>query len=286
MRHGSFSRWILAGLGALVLFVLTPPVRADFSDNLGFKWMSETTSDLKVALDPSIPAVKNTLYTFPGTTTAAIPVLISGNFDTLNPVEIHFVPATKPDPKSPDPAGRFMISIDISNATSVNWSGFRISVTDDNGVDYANLKTGTGGSLFHPDRTHMHVDKIIPDTLYFRDVILDQSYYDSKGVLKTIHPELSGTDQGIYQITMTDGRRKIEPNQTYRPFFYDADPKVASLLDIHLKRDTTEAMLQAKFTLTLQPITAPEPSTLLIPLLAAPVVLAAVRRTRGRVPIA
>jgi hypothetical protein len=283
MRHGPISRSCLAVLGAFVLFVLTPPVSADFNDNLGFKWMSETTSDLKVALDPSIPAVKNTLYTFPGTTTTAIPVLISGNFNTLDPIDIHFLPATNPDPKSPDPVGRFMISMDISNATSVNWIGFRISVTDDNGVDYYSQQTGFGGSLLHPDRTHMHVDKIQPSSLYFRDIVLDQTYYNSKGVLTTTHPAISDTDQGIYQITMTDASRVIEPNQTYRPLFYDADPTVSSLLDIHLKRDSAEAMREAKFTLTLQPITAPEPSTLLISLFGAPVLLAALRRT-GRRP--
>jgi hypothetical protein len=206
-------------------------------------------------------------------------VLISGNFNTLNPIDIHFVPATNPDPKSPDPVGNFMISIDISNATPVNWVGFRIAVTDDNGVDYPNLQTRTGGSLFHPDRAHMHVDRVQPSALVFRDVVLDQTYYDSKGVLKTTHPDISGTDQGVYQMTMTDKTRVIEPNQTYRPLFYDADPAVASLLEIHLKRDS--GLSDAKFTLTLQPI-VPEPSTLVISLLAAPVLLVAVRRTRGR----
>jgi hypothetical protein len=264
-------------LGALFLFVVTPLASADFDDNLGFKWMSQAPLGINVNLD----APKNTLVTFPGTTTAAIPILITGNWNTLDPVEIQFLPATNPDPRSPDPVGRFMISLDISNATSVAWSGFRIAVTDDNGVDFFNQRTGSGGSLFHPDRTHMHVDKIKPDTLFFRDIILDQTYYNSQGVLTTIHPDISGTDQGIYQITMTDATRRIEPSQTYRPLFYDADPAVASLLDIHLKRDTAEAMREAKFTLTLQAIPAPEPSTLVIALIGAPVLLSALRRTSG-----
>jgi hypothetical protein len=275
-------------MGAFFLFGLTPRARADFDDNLGFKWMSQAPAGvtIDVKLDPSIPAVKNTLYTFPGTTTAAIPVMISGNWNTLDPVEIHFVPATNPDPKSPDPIGRFMISIDISNATSVKWRGFRISVTDDNGVDYFNQKTGTGGSLFHPDRTHMHVDKIQPDSLVFRDIELDQTYYNSRGVLTTIHPAISGTDQGIYEIMMMDPTRRIEPNQTYRPLFYDGDPAVASLLDVHLKRDTTEAMREAKFTLTLQAIPAPEPSTLVISLLTAPILFTVRWRLKGYPPTA
>jgi hypothetical protein len=97
-------------------------------------------------------------------------------------------------------------------------------------------------------------------------------------VLTTIHPDISTTDQGIYEMTMTDATRRIELNQTYRPFFYDADPSVASLLDVHLKRDSTEAMREAKFTLTLQAIPAPEPSTLVIALIGAPILLGAVRR--------
>lgn len=108
--------------------------------------------------------------------------------------------------------------------------------------------------LLHPDRAHFHTDKIRPETLFFTDDIsIEQTFYNSKGVLTTRQKDIAD-GQGVYTMTLTNKSDFIDPLTRYNPFFYDDNPGVRSLLDVHLQRVSREAMRRAMFTLILQAI--------------------------------
>jgi len=257
---------------AVVLGLLTTsrPSLGDFNDNLGFNWMSTAPAGYNVLLD----AAKNTLRGFPGGTDVGIPVkLVQPNWTSLTPISIMFTPASNPDPASPAQFQRFMFLMNLTNTSGVPWVGFQFQMIDDNGTDYPNLKAGTGGNLLHPDRAHFHADSILPSAIGFTAADTLQTFTNSTGKLTNVISDLTQS-QGVYQITFHDGFI-IKPGDTWNPLFYDAtnpnDPTKSSFLDIHdkIKPIGGGGPNVTAFTVVLQPLFAPEPSSLTLCALGA-----------------
>src|SRR5437660_499307 len=115
----------MARLNGRMMIVLAAALvaggRAAVADvvNLGFGWTATAPDGYNVALDEAM----GTLRTFPGTTTAAIPLkLIVPNWSTTDPVEIKF---TGPANGAQD---RFMMRMTVGNDTGKDWNGFHFEI--------------------------------------------------------------------------------------------------------------------------------------------------------------
>ena len=113
---------------AVQAFHLTAPIvqaGAPPDDNLGYKWKSVAPAGYNLQLF----AAKNTRYLF--NTTPMIPIKLETDWQTMDPVEVNFMPATNPDPASPDFTDRFLMTMKVVNKTGKVWKGFRITIRDD-----------------------------------------------------------------------------------------------------------------------------------------------------------
>ena len=272
-RKIALAAVVAAGVGNVRNVALGTAV-SPFNDNLGYQWES-TSNEYNVGL----VAAKNTA-TFVSTTPTIL-VQEDTLWETLDPVTVNFSLATNPDPASPAQLTYFTLAMDITNLTGVPWSGFTFTITDGSNTDYPNQKTGTGGSLLHPDRSHFHVDTLLQSQLGFTTISTTQKYYNSSGNLVTNNPGLD-TDQGVYSISMSGGMT-LASGASWQPMSFvpqaasanTADLTKSSLLEFHDKN------LQP-FSVTFQPIpTVPEPATLAIMGLAAGALLLVRRRSCG-----
>ena len=289
----SFSWRLVVALWCVV------PVARTFGagdDNLGFRWKSTAPAGYNVQL----VAAKNTITTL-GT---AAEILMSENatWKTLDPVSVAFTPAAAPDPASPAQLDRMILSMNLTNNTWKDWTGFIFTITDndikgdpnttlaDKTRDYPNVTNTTGGSLLHPDRAHFHIDSIQGGQLGFTTVSAVQKSYAPNGNLQTSTDDLEGTgDRGVYMVTMSAGF-KVADGATWNPFSYVAsatDPNLAdqtksSLLEFHDKIIGTTS----SFTFTMQPIVAvPEPAGLSVAMTAVWAALVRRRSSRGHRPV-
>jgi hypothetical protein len=146
----------------------------------------------------------------------------------------------------------------------VAWGGFSFTITDNNNTDYPNPQLGTGGSLFHPDRAHFHIDSLQTNQLGFTTGSTVQTSYVN-GKLVTTNPGLD-TDQGVYALTLTGGNM-VNPNAQWQPMTFvgvatnqtTVDQTMSSLLEIHDKIKTGTS-----FTITFQALPVPEPTALFV----------------------
>jgi hypothetical protein len=262
-------------LGTFCCCLAGPAVQGQIDDNLGYQWKSTAPAGYNVQL---VNAKNSPVFL---STTPEILLSETANWGTLDPVSVQFVPAANPDPASPAQLDRMLLAMNIKNMTGVAWSGFRITITDNNNTDYPNLALGTGGSLLHPDRAHFHVDSLQANQLGFTAVSVIQTYYVSGNLLST-NVGLD-TDKGVYSVTMTGGYT-VNPNAQWQPMTYVGvatnqtmvDP-TSSLLEIHDKIKTGTS-----FTLTFQAIAVPEPAALSLLAFGGLVILALGRGRAGR----
>lgn len=257
-RHG----WAWPAALAAMLS-LAAPVAAN-TVNLGFNWSATAPDGYNVDLDEAM----GTLRTFPGTSTAAIPLkLIVPNWSTTDPVMIKF---TGPSQGTQD---RFMLRMRVADDTGRDWNGFTFAIQDTQ-IDFPNGTTQQRGSLLHPDRAHLHTDKILPDRLGFEVLDIIQQFYTGPAnnqTLQTRRPYLEGSS-GVYSLDLFSGLSDfvVMDQEVWSPFVFDPNnpknPTKSSLLDIHLHFTGRENLANSTFTLVLQPQLVPEPST---PLLVA-----------------
>jgi hypothetical protein len=177
----------------------------------------------------------------------------------------------------------------VVNDTGKAWRGFNISIRDDNNIPYFNVSTVTGGTLRHPDRAHIHTDKIIASQLGFDSSVIDQFYYTGirNPVLQTAHPDID-ENRGVYAIHLFSTTDFVIPDQgSWRPFFVNAqnpaDVRTNSVLDFHL-HDVPDRGDRPAFTVIMQPVPVPEPLSCMLFGLGAGMVLYRCRRHQRTTP--
>lgn len=271
----------LAGAAAVLAAAVAfgpRPADAGMID-IGFNWTVTAPDGYDVAVD----GMKGKSRPFPNTTTVALPFKLNvAAWKTLDPVELKF--------SGPADGGgsidRFMMTMEVTNATGLAWRGFRFDVKDAQ-IDHPNTLLAQRGSLFHPDRAHYHTDKILPAAVGFEDYLIDRHFYNDKDdkVLKTSNPTLDD-GRGDTLIEFRSKKYLVNDKAKWKPFYFDAanpdDPDKSSLLDIHLHFTGREKLKATEFTLVLQPLAVPEPAS--VGLVGAGVVAVAVRLgwRRGR----
>jgi len=250
---------VLVGVSCVVAASMA--ARADVTNDVGLGWKVQSPDAYQITLDDGFsPGQTRPLPGINGT--PAIPMkLIVPNWRSLDPVDFRFLGAK-------DFSGdRFSLRMLVVNDTGQDWIGFKISIRDDNNVAFYNISTQTGGpSLRHPDRAHIHSDKIISGGLGFNQSLVTQYYYTGlrTPVLQTANPDITD-NKGVYAIRLfSDNGFVVADQASWRPFFVNTnnatDVVTNSVLDFHL-HNLPERGNNPGFTVTMQPLAVAEPAT-------------------------
>jgi hypothetical protein len=242
------------GRALVVVLVLASPgvVRADMI-NIGLGWQVTAPAGYLPQPDGPLGQLENF------NTTAALPIkLVVTNWNKMGPIDITFTQTTKAGANTV-PNDFFMLRLQITNGTKVTWGGFAFSIIDNN-------KTPQNGkpNLMHPFAAHYHFTFLDAATVGFKNVSSLPNYGTDINDL---------SDRGVYSFTLKNGFL-VKPTDVWSPKFFD----------IH-DRDKTDdkGNYITSFTLRLQPLAAPEPSTFLSFLIGGIGALGLVRRRTSQV---
>lgn len=246
----------LAVTSLLMVFSLLGATNSSavYSNDLGEGWTVSGPDGYELESDGAPGFIGNS-------STYAKPTrLIVGNWDTLDPVKITFT-HTGPD------AGFmfFSLRMQVTNKTNKGWSGFKFSITDDNGTPKAIPGSiPEGDNLFHPFHAHYHVDHLNADSFEFETLTLTSPAYSA-----TFE---SPEDRGVYDWMVSEGH-EVAVDATWSP----------RLIVMHKKMGFQAQPTDEKFTISLQAVPVPEPSSALL-LVAGWMVCCAGARTRRGAP--
>jgi hypothetical protein len=242
------------GRALVVALVVTSPgvARAD-TINIGLGWQVTAPAGYLPQPDGPVGQLENF------NTTAALPIkLVVPNWNTMAPIDIKFTQTTKAGANTV-PNDFFMLRLQITNATKVPWGGFSFFIFDNN-------QTPQDGkpNLMHPFKAHYHFTFLDAGTVRFKSVYSQPNYGTDINDL---------SDRGVYSFTLKNDFL-IKPADVWSPKFFD----------IHDRGKTDDkGNYITSFTLRLQPLKAPEPSTFLTFLVGGIGALGLVRRRTARV---
>jgi hypothetical protein len=239
---------------ALVVALLASPgvARADMM-NIGLGWQVTAPAGYLPQPDGPLGQLENF------NTTAALPIkLVVPNWNTMKPIDITFTQTTKAGANTV-PNDFFMLRLQITNATKVPWGGFSFFIFDNN-------QTPQNGkpNLMHPFAAHYHLTFLDAGTVGFKNI-------DSRPNYGTDVNDLS--DRGVYAFTLKNGFL-VKPTDTWSPKW----------IQIHDRGKTDDkGNYITSFTIRLQPLAAPEPTTFLSFLVGGVGALGLLRRRSNRV---
>ena len=221
---------------ALVIFVSTPAIAsAEFITDLGEGWTATGPDGYTLQSDGPPDFIG-------ASSTSAKPTkLIVGNWDTFDPIKISFT-HTGPD------AGFmfFSLRMELTNKTDKAWGGFKFSITDDNGTPKATPgNIPPGDNLFHPFHAHYHIDHLDGASFEFDTLTANSPAYS------VAFDDLE--DRGIYDWMVSDGHQ-VAVDAVWSP----------QLIVMHKKLGFQSTPTDEKFTISLQAIAVPEPSTAIL----------------------